>query len=293
MDPKATRSTSATTETDVRVSAIVVVTQDAGSASLDLCLRSVLSDPWVDELILVDAGADAQIGSTMRALKADRRDVMLMRVPAAIGVAEARNRAVIHARGRWLLFVQPNVALQRGAVARMVAAGRSAASPWIVGGRVLDAKGRERLDARGPLPTLGSSFAAAVGLRRKAPAPGALPTLVAAVGGQMMMTPRADFVGLGGFDDSELEPAEAFDLCRRAADAGGQIRFAPRAEGVEFSANSRAGAAAAGRAARGLSRYLARAARTPRERAAVAMFSPLMAALMVLRGIVEGLRRRR
>ena len=68
MDPKATRSTSAVTETDVRVSAIVVVAQDAGSASLDLCLRSVLSDPWVDELILVDAGADAQIGSTMRAL---------------------------------------------------------------------------------------------------------------------------------------------------------------------------------------------------------------------------------
>lgn len=293
MDPKETRSASATSETDVRVSAIVVVTPDAASASLDLCLRSVLSDPWVDELILVDAAAPPQIAATLRALKADRRDVVLLRAPAGTGNADARNRAVLQARGRWLLFVQPNVALQRGAVARMVAAGRSAASPWIVGGRVLDAKGRERLDSRGPLPTVGSSIAAALGWRRPTPMTGASPTPVQAVGGLMMMTPRADFVALGGFDGADLEPVEAFDLCRRAADAGGQVRFAPRAEGVEFSANQLTGAAAAGRAARGLSRYLARAARTPRERAAVAVLSPLLGVLMVLRGSLEGLLRRR
>ncbi|MBU6372358.1 MAG: glycosyltransferase [Alphaproteobacteria bacterium] len=293
MDPKATRSKSVHAETDVRVTGVVVVTSDAVSASLDLCLRSVLADPWVDELVLVDAGAPPAIASTLRALKADRRDVTLLRVPVEVGIAEARNRAVAQAQGRWLLFVQPNVALQRGAVARMVAAGRSAASPWIVGGRVLDAKGRERLDARGPLPTIGNSFAAALGWRRKTPAAGALPTLVPAVGGQMMMTPRADFVALGGFEGADLEPAEAFDLCRRAVDAGGQVRFAPRAEGVEFQAQTRAGAAAAGKAARGLSRYLARAARSRRERAAVAVAAPVIGALMVLRGIVEGLVRRR
>jgi len=288
MDPKATRSKTATAGTDARVSAIVVVTHEAASASLDLCLRSVLADPWVDELILVDCGAPPAVASMLRALRADRRDVTLLRMPEPLGMAEARNRGVAQARGRWLLFVQPNLALQRGAVARMVAAGRSAASPWIVGGRVLDAKGRERIDARGPLPTVGSTLAAALGWRRKTPAAGALPTRVAAVGGQMMMTPRADFVGLGGFDDSDLEPAEALDLCRRATDAGGQVRFAPRAEGVEFASGAPVGPAAAGRAARGLSRYLARAARTPRERAAVLLAAPLIGGLMVLRGLLEG-----
>lgn len=293
MDPKATRSKSTSTDADVRVSAIVVVAREAASSSLDLCLRSVLADPWVDELIVVDCGAPPVIASALRALRADRRDVVLLKSPSELGLAEARNGAVLQARGRWLLFVQPNVALQRGAVARMVAAGRSAASPWIVGGRVLDAKGRERGDARGPLPTIGSSFAAAFGWRRKAPAAGALPTLVPAVGGQLMMTPRADFVALGGFDDRDVEPVEALDLCRRAADAGGQVRFAPRAEGVEFALNTRGGAAAAGRQARGLSRYLARAARTKRERAAVALATPLIGAIMVLRGAVTSLLRRK
>ena len=55
--------------------------------------------------------------------------------------AAAANLGASKARGRWLLFLDPHVVLQRGAVARMAAAGGGARTPWIVGGRLTDTEG--------------------------------------------------------------------------------------------------------------------------------------------------------
>ena len=47
-----------------------------GQSPLDLCLRSALAEPWIDDLVIVDQRLLASVSpSALRALQADRRDV--------------------------------------------------------------------------------------------------------------------------------------------------------------------------------------------------------------------------
>src|SRR6185312_11053587 len=110
--------------------------------------RSALAEPWIDDLVIVDAGNPAPVSSALRALQADRRDVRVAQASGDAGFAEAANVGAELARGRWLLFLDPHVVLQRGAVARMAAAGGGGQTPWIVGGRLTDTTGRDKPAAR-------------------------------------------------------------------------------------------------------------------------------------------------
>ncbi len=139
MDQFPSRERSSALALEPRVSAIVV-TRHASATALDLCLRSALAEPWIDDLVVVDHGNSEDVSSALRALQADRRDVRLVTVSPARSMSAAANAGAAKARGRWLLFLDPNVVVQRGAVARMAAAGGGVAAPWIVGGRLTDTK---------------------------------------------------------------------------------------------------------------------------------------------------------
>lgn len=291
MTSRASGSISATQDASVRVSAIVVARRR--TPPLDMCLKGVLADPWVDELIIVNAGVDAEAASNLRALKADRRDVVLIHASRGLGLAASRNLAASAAKGRWLLFVEPNIVLQRGAVGHLIAAGRVAPSPWVAGGRLIDPKGKDRADAMMEMPTMGGALAEAFGLPSgRKPIISAKPMNVEAVGRALLLTPKSDFSRLGGFADAALEPAETLDLCRRATGAGGVVRFAPKAEALAFAALA-AGAEGAGKEAKGLSLFLARAAETWPQRALVWAFGPLLRGVMTLRGLLTDLLDRR
>src|SRR5262245_47531994 len=109
-----------------RVSAVVVVRGAAaanGQAPLDLCLKSAMSEPMIDDLVIIDHGNQPDVSQALRALQADRRDVRVVAAPLGATLAAAANLGARHAIGRWLLFLEPDVVLQRGAVARMAAAG--------------------------------------------------------------------------------------------------------------------------------------------------------------------------
>ena len=77
MDKFPSRERSATVALEPRVSAIVV-TRNTGQ-SLDLCLRSALAEPWIDDLVIVDHGNPRRKSPRdLRALQADRRDVKVV-----------------------------------------------------------------------------------------------------------------------------------------------------------------------------------------------------------------------
>ena len=285
MDRFPSRERSATVALEPRVSA-VVVTRGAG-ASLDLCIRSALAEPWIDDVVIVDVGNPPEVSSALRALQADRRDVKIVRAARDVGQAAACNLGAEQARGRWLLFLDPHVVLQRGAVARMAAAGGGARTPWIVGGRLTDTQGRDRRAARGGALNVWSAVAVAVDWPARAPRPRARgergePTQVGAVSGAFMLIPRGDFQDLGGFDEKFTSHAADLDLCRRAGEAGGSVLFQPAAAGVQFAS------AGGGREAQGLALFAAKSARTPLERAFAAIAPPALAVLLGLRDIVGG-----
>lgn len=294
MDKNPQRQRTAAAALEPRVSAIVVARNirpnAAASSALDLCLRSALAEPWIDDLVIVDQGNAPAVTAALRGLQLDRRDVKLISAPEAATSAGAANLGAQAARGRWLLFLDAGIVLQRGAVARMAAAGGGALAPWIVGGRLLDARGRDRPAVRtGPLNTW-SAIAEAMDWRGPRPMrrrdvridpDAALP--VAAVSGAFMLIGRADFQDLAGFDDKFLTDGADLDLCRRARDAGGAVLFQPAAAGVQFL---RSGESA--RRAQGLARFAAKSAKTPLEKAFALIATPALAVLVALKDFVTG-----
>jgi GT2 family glycosyltransferase len=272
-----------------RISAIVV-THNTGR-SLDLCLRSALAEPWIDELIVVDTGNPADVSSALRALQADRRDVSVVAGPGGISAAAAANLGAAQACGRWLLFLDPHVVLQRGAAARMAAAGGAALEPWIVGGRLTDTTGRDRRAARAGALNVWSALAVAmdwprrrVGAKpRRGRGPANEPAPVGAVSGAFMLIPRAHFAALGGFDEGFVTDAADLDLCRRAREAGGGVLFEAGAAGVQFSGRNQRR-----REAQGLARFAIKSARTPLERVFAAIAGPALALILALRDFIGG-----
>src|SRR5262249_39027832 len=159
-----------------------------------------------------------------------------------------------------------NVVLQRNAVSHMAAASGGAPAPWIVGGRLTDAEGRERRAARGGALSTWSAIGEALSwpapkpTRRKAgqkgePRPA---RKVAAVSGAFMLMPRSDFQSLGGFDEKFDGGYADLDLCRRAAEAGGRVLFQPDAGGVQLQR-----AEPARRQAQNLAHFAKMSAKTP------------------------------
>lgn len=269
-----------------RVSAVVIVraTSVTGQSPLELCLRGALSEPWIDQLVVVDHGCSAAVAKELRALQADRRDVKLVTCDARLSVGDAANEGAANANGRWLLFLDQHVVLRRGAVERMAAAGGSARGPWIVGGRLSDPMGRERRVARTAPLTAWSAFAIALGLggARARHVEGEA-AAVSAVSYELMLVSRADFEALGGFDGRFSARGADLDLCRRAAEAGGAVLLEPTASGVQFTQRRERG-----RKAQDLALLAAKSARAPEERLAAALAAPALGVLFWLIDLVLG-----
>jgi GT2 family glycosyltransferase len=271
------------------VSAIVVAhkvrANASGRAPLDLCLRSALAEEWIDELVIVDHDNPDEISSTLRAFEADRRDVRVVQADASLSLAAAANVGADEALGRWLLFLNADVVLQRGAAARLAAAGGGAQEPWIVGGRLLDLDGHERQVARaGSLNTFSAIAVAVEWPARPTRKRDDAATKVGAVSGALMLIPRGDFDALNGFDEQFDTDYADLDLCRRAALAGGSVLFQPDASGVQFEyAQTRKS-----RKVQGLTRFAVKSARTPVEKAFASVAGPALAVLLTIRDLVAG-----
>jgi N-acetylglucosaminyl-diphospho-decaprenol L-rhamnosyltransferase len=305
MEPKAQRSRTADPAADPRVSAIVV-TYFTGDC-LELCLRSLFAEPWVDEVILVDNGNPANVSSSLRALQADRRDVTLIQGHGNVGFARGCNMGAEVASGRHLMFVNPDAVLQRGAAERMVEAGRRARSPWLVGGRLVDKRGREQRGARRELLTPWTAVVGMLGLgalepifpvfrdvhRERDPKPESVVPMPV-VSGALMLMPRADFESIGGFDEGYFLHVEDIDICRRIGDAGGAVLFEPGAEALHFGATSKSSwVKVESHKAAGLVRYFEKFATSPAERVFIKVLAPTIGALLMVRGFVRALLRRR
>lgn len=293
MDKFPSRERAAAAALEPRVSAVVVVggvrANPTGQATLELCLRSALAEPWIDDLVIVDHDSPPALSSMLRALQADRRDVKVVRADG-LSAAAAANVGAASARGRWLLFLAPDIVVQRGGVAAMAAAGGGARAPWIIGGRLLDAEGRERPATRAGALNAWSAIAVAMDwrgprpLRRRRQRAEPEPTPVAAVSGAFMLIPRQDFQELGGFDASFLGHGADLDLCWRAVHAGGSVLLQPAAAGVQFGRTPMQRRLQA----QGLALFAAKCARTPLQRAFAAIARPALLVLVGLRDVVAG-----
>ena len=129
-----------------RISVVMVVYMTG--AALQESVERVLSDPLVDEFVIVDNGSTGAEGALLRALAARDGRVVLVTGHGNVGFARGANMGARKASGDVLVFLNPDAFLQPRCIAELAREIEGRPSPCIVGGRVLNADLTEQRGAR-------------------------------------------------------------------------------------------------------------------------------------------------
>ena len=227
---------------------VIMVSYFTG-ASLTESINAVLADPDIFELIIVDNGNARSARERLWELARNNKRIRLIQGQGNVGFGRACNYGAAIARGDYLLFLNPDAIIDKGAAMRMAETGERLSRPWITGGLLKTISGHEqRGSRRGELTPLSAvvSFTPLhklPGLRsvhkENTPLPEE-PVEMPVISGACLMTDRESFDMLGGFDERYFLHVEDIDICRRARLKGGDVFFVPQAQVMHYGSTSRA-----------------------------------------------------
>ena len=211
------------------------------SASLKKCLRSVYETlrKITFEVIIVDNSKNDQ---GMASLKESYPQVQVIHNASNVGFAKANNQAVLTAKGKTLLFLNPDTILSDQAIEGMVAHLESNPDIGALGPKVLDTDGSLQYSCR-RFPTLMTGFFNRYSLLSRW-FPGNRFTVqylmkdfdheeireVDWLSGCCLMVPRTIFKKTGGFDEHYFLFNEDIDLCRAIGQHGFKVMYFPVAK---------------------------------------------------------------
>jgi len=217
---------------------IVVVNYNAGKflePCISLCLQQA------GEVILVDnASVDGSMDVVCRRFDGNSR-LRVIRNSANLGFAVACNVGARVARGQFVLFLNPDCALEEDSVTQLLLALESDPKAGMAGGLLLNEDGTEQAGGRRAVPTPWRSLVRAFHLSRFAdrwprlftdfnlhmqPLP-AGPLEVEAISGACTMVKRHAMQDVGPWDEKYFLHCEDLDLCMRYRQKGWIILFVP------------------------------------------------------------------
>lgn len=201
---------------------LIVLSYNSG-AYIQRCLDAL--KPFDAEIILADNGsADFNTEGLRRA----NPDVKILPIGMNLGFAAGNNRAVHHATGDWLGFINPDAFAEPGWLEAMQAAIAANPDVSMFTSLQIDALDARRMDGRGDGMTFfGFPYRAGFGQ----PVPQKLKsTEVFSPCGAAFVIRRDLFEALGGFDDRFFCYCEDADLGFRARLLGHRCLFIPEAQ---------------------------------------------------------------
>ncbi|BDG07191.1 glycosyltransferase family 2 protein [Anaeromyxobacter paludicola] len=221
--------------------AFIVVVNWNGAALLPACLEALLAQSPRPEVLVVDNGsADASAAAVARF-----PGVGWLPLGRNAGFAEANNvglRRGLEAGARWLGVVNPDVVVQPGWLAALVAAGEAHPRAALLGGLLLLGDAPDRVNSTGlVLDRLGRvkdrDFGLPVAALRRPEGP------VAGLTGGALLCRAEALREIGLFDPGYWAYYEDADLSLRAARRGFESRYVPGARalhgfGKSFGAGS-------------------------------------------------------
>lgn len=210
---------------------------------LEQCLRSVYASRGQLELeifVVDNASSDNTLGFLREQFpRAEHPELHLVNNVRNVGFGRANNQALAHAKGRYILFLNPDTVLTEHTLTDCVTFADSHADMGALGVMQLHSNGEFALESRHGIPTPWRAFCQMSGLSSLFPATktfdgyhmrffnnaAAAPIEIAS--GAFMLIPRDALEEIGGFDERFFMYCEDVDLCYRLLQSGRQNYYLP------------------------------------------------------------------
>jgi GT2 family glycosyltransferase len=230
---------------DVSVIVVSFNTRDLTLACLDSVFEQTSGIEW--ELIVVD---NASTDGSPEAIAARFPDARVVALRENVGFARGNNVAAEHARGNYLLLLNPDTVVLDGAIQKLHAFAESRPDAGIFGGRTVFADGTLNATSCWGRPTPWSALSLAAGLAHFFPGSRLFDREslgwwarddvreVDIVTGCFLLIRRELWDRLGGFDAGFFMYGEEADLCLRARTIGVAGLLCPSARIVHYGGAS-------------------------------------------------------
>ena len=126
---------------------VIMVSYMTGPA-LHEAIRAVIRDNDIFELILVDNGNTVAARQAVAKMVAKDERIRILQGHGNIGFGKACNYGAKLARGEYLLFLNPDAIISKGAARQLANCGKTLNQPWVAGGLLKDVNGREQRGGR-------------------------------------------------------------------------------------------------------------------------------------------------
>ncbi|GAB1409572.1 hypothetical protein MASR1M90_07260 [Desulfovibrionales bacterium] len=215
---------------------VIIVTYH-NETTIAACLTSLVAYsaiPW--EAVVVDNSSDLATWECIQAVQRSHPDISLtsLRPGHNLGFAAGCNLGAQHARGDFLLFLNPDTRLENDILAVFLSYWEKNKHVGLLGPCVLDARGQIERTCRN-LPSILRIFLDATGLDRLAgqyrllhfdhQAIRQVPQII----GACLFTSRQRYQSCNGMDERFFIYFEEVDLCRRMFQSGYSVWFLPTA----------------------------------------------------------------
>lgn len=219
--------------------AVVVVNYNVREL-LDQALRSLYetAEPLISEVWVVD---NASTDGSVEFLEANWPQVHILSNRENWGYGRANNQGIAQSKAKYILILNPDTVVQRGALQELVEFMESRTQAGVCGPKIVSPEGRFRPECRRGFPTPLVAFSRLFGLSALLPRSRLFgkyyltyldpnyETQVDALSGACMMARREAAEAVGYFDEDYFLYGEDIDWCWRMKQAGWEVWYIPRA----------------------------------------------------------------
>ncbi len=221
---------------------VIVVNYNAGELLVD-CVRSLFAGGAEQVIVVDNKSADGSL-ALLEGLPCPEGFLRIIRNERNLGFSAACNIGIAASSSEFLLFLNPDAAVDHKALSRMLDVLRGDTTVGMAGGMLCNPDGSEQPGGRRSFPTPGRAFSRAFGLSRlariaprlfsdfglhKAPLP-VEATPVEAISGACMLVKRAALDEVGLWDEGYFLHCEDLDWCMRFGRKGWKVMFVPDAQ---------------------------------------------------------------
>ena len=230
---------------------VVIVSYKTGDILLD-CIKSVLKQRLLHQLILVDNGNSRQAVKALNKLADDEPRLDIITGQGNVGFAQGCNIGVRRARGDYLLLLNPDSILEDGTLESAVGVFQKHPEASVITIKIVNPDGTEQRGARRNLMTPWTCLVEQFRLDRIAPnhphfkrlnlnetSPLKETTPVQCISGAFMLMHKRLYNELGGMDEDYFLHVEDVDFCMRIEKNGGKILYVPSISTVHQRSTSK------------------------------------------------------